>query len=109
VVVAPVNVSAGLYHTCAVTPSGATYCWGDNAYGELGSGTTTSSATPVAVSGGLTFAAVSAGEKYSTCGVTPNGVAYCWGDNAYGELGNGTTTSSLTPVAVSGGLTFAAP
>ncbi|PYO64030.1 MAG: hypothetical protein DMD28_00275 [Gemmatimonadetes bacterium] len=56
-VVAPVSVSAGLYHSCGVTPSGATYCWGDNAFGQLGNGTTTSSLTPVAVSGGLTFAA----------------------------------------------------
>jgi len=58
------------------------------------------------VSGGLTFAAVSPGADH-TCGVTPSGAAYCWGDNGSGELGNGTTMSSLTPVAVSGGLTFA--
>ena len=105
VVVAHVSVSAGLSHTCGVTPSGATYCWGDNGYGELGNGTTTSSATPVAVSGGLTFAAVSADNQ--TCGVTRSGAAYCWGQNRDGELGNGTETNSTTPVAVSGGLTFA--
>jgi alpha-tubulin suppressor-like RCC1 family protein len=62
----------------------------------------------VAVSGGLTFAAVSAGNEH-TCGVTIAGAAYCWGENGYGGLlGNGDTTSSSTPVAVSGGLTFAA-
>ena len=103
--VVPVRVSAGAYYTCGVTPSGAAYCWGDNSYDQLGNGTTTGSATPVAVSGGLTFAAVSAG-SYHTCGVTPSGAAYCWGGNAQGELGNGTTTNSLTPIAVSGGLTF---
>ena len=48
---------------------------------------------------------VSAGAYY-TCGVTPSGAAYCWRYNTEGELGNGTTTGSLTPVAVSGGLTF---
>src|SRR2546425_653085 len=62
--------------------------------------------TPAAVSGGLTFAGVSGGTLY-TCGVTTSGAAYCWGINNYGQGGNGTTTYSfLTPVAVSGGLTF---
>ena len=61
---------------------------------------------PLAVSGGLSFASVSA-STYATCGVTTDGAAYCWGDNFYGQLGTGPTTSSLTPVAVSGGLSFA--
>ncbi|OLC99583.1 MAG: hypothetical protein AUI89_08550 [Gemmatimonadetes bacterium 13_1_40CM_3_65_8] len=112
-VVAPVSavvarVSAGFVHTCGVTSSGAAYCWGNNTVGELGDGTYgTDRLTPVAVSGGLTFAAVSAG-FYFTCGVTTSRPAYCWGDNPAGELGNGTTTNSTTPVAVSGGLTFVA-
>ena len=102
------SVSAGADITCGVTTSGAAYCWGYNAYGQLGDGTTTRRLTPVAVLGGLTFASVSAGLSFSTCGVTTAGAAYCWGDNSYGELGNGTTTLSASPVAVSGGLTFAA-
>src|SRR5439155_1100776 len=77
--------------------------------GQLGDGTSgTDRLTPVAVSGGLTFAAVSAGQFYHTCGVTTSAAAYCWGQNGSGQLGSGTTTSSLIPVAVSGGLTFAA-
>src|SRR2546426_491284 len=107
-VVAP--VSAGIAHTCGVTSSGAAYCWGNNTYGGLGNGTTTGSTTPIAVSGGLTFAAVSVGNEF-TCGVTTSGAAYCWGENSYGELGNGTTprtTTTLSPFAVASVLTVAA-
>jgi len=104
---APLTISAGYYHSCGVTPGGAAYCWGENS-GELGNGTNTDSPTPVAVSGGLTFASISAG-FIETCGVTTSGAAYCWGDNYSGQGGNGTTgRSSYSPVAVSGGLTFAA-
>jgi alpha-tubulin suppressor-like RCC1 family protein len=100
------SVSAGLYHNCGVTTSGAAYCWGYNGSGGLGNGTNTDSNVPVAVSGGHTFVSVSAGGSHS-CGVTTSGAAYCWGDNRFGGLGNGTNTDSNVPVAVSGGLTFA--
>ena len=94
------GVSAGGYYaTCGVTTAGAAYCWGLNNYGQLGNGSLTNSSTPVAVSGGLTLATVSA-EYQSACGVTPAGAAYCWGSNSVGQLGNGTTTDSPTPVAV---------
>ena len=51
---------------------------------------------------GIGFASVTAGSSH-TCGLTPAGVAYCWGNNSSGQLGNGTTTNSTTPVPVSGG------
>jgi alpha-tubulin suppressor-like RCC1 family protein len=109
-------VSEGIGHTCAVTAAGAAYCWGSNDRGELGDGTRTGpqqcsifacSTTPVAVAGGVSFAAVSAGE-FHTCGVTAGGAAYCWGDNTFGQLGDGTTTFPSSPVLVAGGVIFAA-
>ena len=102
------TVSAGIYHACGLTTDGAAYCWGNNGAGQLGNGAVGSfDSVPVAVSGGLTFAAVGAGYEF-TCGLTTSGAAYCWGDNDYGELGNGTTTFSSTPVVVTGGLSFVA-
>src|SRR5205809_1215681 len=63
------RLSAGFVQTCGVTTSGAAYCWGNNDQGELGDGGSSSSArsSPVAVSGGLSFATVSASIKHS-CG-----------------------------------------
>lgn len=43
-----------------------------------------------------------------TCGLTPEGKAYCWGWNGYGQLGDGSITNRSTPVAVTGDLTFSA-
>jgi alpha-tubulin suppressor-like RCC1 family protein len=103
-----VAVSAGASHTCGVTTAGAAYCWGDNTYGQLGDGTTTSRPIPVRVLGGLTFASVSAAAGgVHTCGIATDGATYCWGGDAFGELGDGTTTNRTSPVAVAGGLTFA--
>ena len=93
-------------NTCGVTTAGAAYCWGLNSHGQLGDGTTTNRSSPVRVSGGLTFTAVTAGGDH-TCAVTAAGAAYCWGENDVGQVGDGTTADRLVPVRVTGGLTFA--
>jgi alpha-tubulin suppressor-like RCC1 family protein len=112
-------VSAGGMHTCGITTEDRAYCWGWNAGGQLGVGTSTGPETcwanndiefpcsdqPAAVRGGLRFRTLSAGWIH-TCGLTTAGLAYCWGDNYFGELGDGTTTTRVTPKAVAGGHRF---
>ena len=93
------HVNAGLFHTCGVTLAGRGFCWGDNAAGQLGDGTTANRLTPVPVAGGLALAQVTAGQHF-TCGAIVEDRIFCWGDNTYGQLGDGSTTGSPTPVAV---------
>jgi alpha-tubulin suppressor-like RCC1 family protein len=102
------SVSAGWTHTCGLATNGTIYCWGNNAVGQLGDGTRASRQNPIPVAGGLTFTTVSTGNDGYSCGVTTSGAAYCWGLNAYGQLGDGTTANKLVPTQVVGGLTFAA-
>lgn len=94
-------------HACAVTPGDQAYWWGANFNGSLGDGTETERDAPVSVSGGLTFVQLAAGGfNAHTCGRSGGGVAYCWGDNEVGQVGDGTTDVRLTPTAVTGGLTL---
>ena len=101
------SISAALFNTCALTHDGTAYCWGQNSFGVLGDAVPLGqrAVTPVQVAGGLRFVAISAGAIH-TCGLTAGGEIYCWGDNAVGQLGNGTTTRSLTPVLANGGMKF---
>jgi alpha-tubulin suppressor-like RCC1 family protein len=93
------SVAVGGQNTCAATTSGAGFCWGNNAFGQVGDGTTTTRVRPVAVKGGMQFASFSL-TWGRTCGLTPGGDAWCWGENSHGELGDGTRTDASVPVAV---------
>ena len=92
--------------TCGVTTGNAAYCWGSNTQGQLGAATTQlceltvpCSVTPIAVGGGLAFDAVTTGAEFA-CGVTTTGQGYCWGQNFYGQLGDGTTTNRSAPTTI---------
>ncbi len=93
-------ISAGGEHTCAVTAGGAIKCWGANTSGQLGDGSSWDQASPVDVAGlGSGVQAVSAGGEH-TCGLTAEGALECWGDNVYGQLGDGTTDNQAEPAEV---------
>ncbi len=97
------SLGVGRNHSAGVTATGEAYAWGLNADGELGDGSTTDSNVPVAVVGGLSFALVTGGANH-TCGLTVGGIliAYCWGLNSSGQLGDGSLASRSSPVAVLG-------
>ena len=88
-------------HACALTTNGTAYCWGDNPYGELGTGDTTTSATPVPVAGGLLWRSLDVGLD-TTCGIATSGIAYCWGLNDDAAVGDGTRTNRTVPTRVLG-------
>ncbi len=100
------RISSGAYHTCAVTTAGAAYCWGYNLNSQLGDTTSVDKWSPTAVdtTTGLTatnVASISAGGQH-TCAVTTAAAAYCWGNDADGETGDGTSGANrTTPTAVS--------
>ncbi len=85
--------------SCAVLSTGHLKCWGDNVYGELGNGTTTTSDIPVSVKN-ITTATAVVGANNGFCALLSTQHLDCWGNNTSGQLGNGTTTDSDVPVAV---------
>jgi len=85
------SISAGSDHACAITFDNVGYCWGNNDWRQLGTGTSATASSPVQIAGGISFASITAGAAF-TCGVaTLNGVAYCWGANSIGQTGDGKT------------------
>lgn len=99
------SISAGHAYTCVVTNSGGVKCWGSNSYGQLGDGTAEdwlSRSFPADVIGLTSGIAAVEGGTDSTCALTTAGGVKCWGNNWFGQMGDGTTTARLTPVDVAG-------
>jgi alpha-tubulin suppressor-like RCC1 family protein len=88
---------------CAVLSTGRVNCWGYNATGELGNGTTASSDVPVAAKGVTNATSITEnadGSNASFCAVLSTHHLMCWGYGLDGELGNGTTETFTVPVSV---------
>jgi alpha-tubulin suppressor-like RCC1 family protein len=111
-------------HTCGITASGDVYCWGWNSKGQLCNDAVMTrddcvssivspttipksecSYKPLKANGVSQVVSLDAGNEH-TCALTAAGALLCWGDNASGQLGDGTGIGSLTPVPVKGGLRF---
>ncbi len=96
------QIAVGYDFACALA-SGSVKCWGVNSDGNLGNGTTTNSDVPVTVSGLTGVTAITVADAgLHACALLSSGTMDCWGNNAEGQLGNGTLTNSSTPVLVSG-------
>jgi len=105
------QVAAGLYHSCAKRSAGTISCWGSNASGQFGYGSfigfsppgpaapLTTTINPVQTSGISTATATAAGAEFG-CARLSDSTVFCWGSNAFGQLGSGTGISLSTPVQV---------
>lgn len=96
------SASAGAFHVCAQTLTNGAICWGDNSYGQLGDGNMAAQFAPVRVQG-LTgnLRAIATGDDHA-CAITELGAVQCWGDNTFGQIGDGTTIDRQSPTQVIG-------
>lgn len=100
------QISAGFLHSCGVTTDARVLCWGAGLEGQIGDGKLLDRFIPTAVAGTRTYRRVSARGVSHTCAETLNSRLFCWGLNAWGSLGDGTTDPSPRPVAVATDLRF---
>ena len=99
------RISVGALHTCAVGVGGKAFCWGEASGGRLGLGLGEFGirTRPTEVTGGLAFGRISAGSSH-TCGLVRGMTARCWGGNAAGQVGDGTTETRVVPTIIADGL-----
>jgi alpha-tubulin suppressor-like RCC1 family protein len=102
------TVTPRSWHACGLSSTNAAFCWGGGARGVLGSGARNQidSPVPIRVAAATDFSAVVSGQ-FHNCALTRDGVAYCWGENTDGELGDGTTHDAVAPQRVATNRRFA--
>jgi alpha-tubulin suppressor-like RCC1 family protein len=102
-----VDIAVGYRHACALDSSHSVYCWGDNQFGELGNGNSDASVhvSPVFASQFSGVASLASGRNYNTCVITTAGSMKCVGENGFGQLGNGVTSTFETAATQVSGFT----
>lgn len=90
-------VAPGWDHTIAIKSDGTLWAWGNNVYGQIGDGTTTTRTSPVQIGSGTNWASVATGES-SSIAIKTDGTLWTWGRNQWGQLGDGTTTTQTAPL-----------
>jgi len=94
------SVSVGGHHTCAIKTDGSLYCWGHNGYGQVGDGTNENRNSPTPVPGMSSgVSSISLG-WYHSCAIKIDGSLWCWGNNEYGQLGDGSYGNKNSPVQI---------
>jgi alpha-tubulin suppressor-like RCC1 family protein len=103
------QVAAGMFHSCGLATTRLAYCWGSNSHGQRADPLTVGlSSVPVAIVGSMTFDSLTTGYLH-TCGLLfSTHLAYCWGANESGQIGDGSNTDRYSPTPVAGGMAFVA-
>ncbi|MFV8249824.1 RCC1 domain-containing protein [Bdellovibrio bacteriovorus] len=98
-------IKMGADFACGLSMAGDIKCWGQNAQGQVGNGTTATVTYPEALAGGDYYMQMSVGNMHA-CAITNSNVLKCWGSNSAGQIGDGTTTYRSTPVIVDAGTNY---
>jgi alpha-tubulin suppressor-like RCC1 family protein len=99
------QIFAGTTHTCGISVDGSLWCWGGNRFGQLGMGDTQTRPTPTRVDALGNDVSVAYAGGAHTCAIKTDGSLWCWGNNAYGQLGTGDTKQRESPTRIMPGCT----
>ena len=113
----PVQVGAGTnwlklgtytntHNVLAIKTDGTLWAWGANGAGQLGDGTIIHRSSPVQIGTGTNWADISTGNIQHTSATKTDGTLWSWGENNYGQLGDGTVINKSSPVQIGTGTTW---